>query len=289
MHNSQLNPRLHVLSSYAADNIEAARRERESAFDEANERYRATLEQRQAEWDGLKDQFLQLWQGKKYLACLSMGLEMLIFKLKPAPTPPRASAVTNAEYRFFAGMEGEERVVRALFAAMPDDWHVVSGYCNAAGETDLILVTPNGLAAIEVKSYSGEIFCHGNNWFARKKVRGQWLDKQIQDRGGRSPNQQVNAVADGLASCFAKLAPELAVGKIKRAVVFASENAHISLGNIISPGVDLLCSPAFFSKETLLRLLPPRATPLSTEKLLRIIQRDHQYHEARRSTRNQKK
>jgi len=275
--------RLHVLSSFADDQIALAKHERESAFCLAQQAYQNHMARRQAEWANLKAQSVSAWKQRRILSWLNRVWVMLCFCLRDRPSHPRMARTTDEEFRFRAGQEGEKRVLRALFAAMPSDWHVVSGYCNLAGETDFVLLTPNGMMVVEVKSYSGEIRCIGNVWTAGKRIRGQWHEKPIRDGGGRAPNQQVNAVADGLASCFGKIAPGLGVGKVLRAVIFASQNARIV--RIEHPGVNLVCAPEHLTQERLRRLFPPKSTPLDTGKLLEIIQRDHQFHEKRRTAR----
>jgi hypothetical protein len=214
---------------------------------------------------------------------LSNLCDLFWLRLADLPSPPsRIFCPTVDEARFQAGFQGEERVLQALFAIIPQDWHVVSGYVNMAGETDFVLVTPNGLMAIEVKSYSGNIYCLENTWFARKSVGKRWIDKPIQDQGGRPPNQQVNAVADKLEMCFAKLAPDLGIGLVKRVVVFAALNAR--LVKFQNPGVNMICTPAHFTQERFMGLLPPREKPLNTIRMLEIIQRDHRFCESRRKT-----
>jgi len=276
--------RLHILSSFASGKLADLRQAREDDFRLKQDAHQQKQARRQAEWTAQKAQCAAAWKKRQFRPLLADFWGLLRLSFKGSIYPPQLAPPSDEEGVLQAGLEGEDRVLHALFAAIPENWHVVSGYRNNKGETDFILVAPNGLMTIEVKSYSGLICCQGDDWFALNRARGGGIGKKtIQDNGGRSPNQQVNAIADSLEEYLRKFDSSLDVGRVKRAVVFAARNSAIY--QVRQPGVDLVCTADSLSQGLLLDFLPPRKSPLDAEKLLKMIKRDHNHHHEKRRTR----
>jgi hypothetical protein len=291
--------RLHILSDFTGGNLaklEASRQDAHqrnmAAWSELCELRTVAWENGKVRWEEEKNSYkpalLAAWREGRYFNALKVLVQWYLFSMRDPypgspsyPPKPYVPAATDDEHRIRSGKDGENRVLHELAMIAPSDWQVVCGYQNAFGETDLILVTTNGLMNIEVKAYSGDIYCDGDVWIARN-VRGrQVYQKNVQDRGGRAPNQQVNEVANGLENFFDRHASTLNVGKIRRAVVFAALNARIM--RIQHPGVDLVCAVGDLTQQIVLQLLPSRAAPLDVARVIEAIKRDHAYHEKRRN------
>ena len=68
------------------------------------------------------------------------------------PTEPRsAGQPSDQESILMAGIEGEQLVAAGLGRVLDDDWTLIRGYRNRAGEIDHLLLGPRGLIAIEGK------------------------------------------------------------------------------------------------------------------------------------------
>jgi hypothetical protein len=146
----------------------------------------------------------------------------------------------DAERRVAAGQLGEARVLGRLQDLFDDDWVAFQGYVNHAGETDLLLLGPTGFVAIEVKYINGIVHCNGAKWTRDKVDRyGNVVEHRvpIQDKGGRSPSEQVNAVADQLEAHLKRLGHPVSM---RRAVLLAHENSRI--GQVIELPVNLLAT-----------------------------------------------
>lgn len=283
LNNQVTSNRLHVLSAFASDQLDALKQARMDDFRLRQGEYQQEQANKEAEWTTRKTQCATAWKERRFLSLPGKLWGLFLLSLEGSAPPPILTAPSVEENIRQAGLDGEVRVQHKLFAVIPESWEVISGYHNSKGETDFILVTPNGLMVIEVKSYSGWICCLGDDWFALKPVRGGWIKNPIQDGGRRSPNQQVNAVADSLEGYFVKFGPNLGVGRVKRAVVFAAQNSGIH--QVEQPGVELVCTLDSLTQECLLDVLPPRESPLDIGKLLKMIKKDHQFHETQRRNR----
>lgn len=62
-----------------------------------------------------------------------------------------------------AGVQGEELMAGSL-STLPDEWVLLRGYRNRRGETDLVLVGPAGMWAIEVKRRRVLLHAVGEQW-----------------------------------------------------------------------------------------------------------------------------
>jgi hypothetical protein len=275
-----------VLSDFAGENLARAQEERVACHAQDLAAYQRKMTALVAIADAREKEIAAAWANWRFLEWLRLKLALRRFYRQPAPLRPEMSLPDDTEARMMAGQEGERRIITALFAVIPPDLLLVSGYRNAAGETDILIVSPHGLMAIEVKNYSGQISCVGDDWRAGKRVHGSLVMKPIQDRGGRPPNHQVNAVANHLEKFFAKMAPGMLIGKVRRGVIFPHPNAVIT--HVQDPSVHLVCKPEYFTPELFTRLLPPRRAPLDVQKVLALIRRDHAFHQKRSRASTQK-
>jgi hypothetical protein len=97
-----------------------------------------------------------------------------------------------------AGVTGEQSAQDALGRIFGDDWVMLRGYRNQAGEIDQLLLGPRGLIAVEVKHLNATVHCDGDEWRADRYDKYGNLVEQyaITDGGGRSPGRQLNEPAD---------------------------------------------------------------------------------------------
>jgi hypothetical protein len=255
--------------------------------------FRRKLDAINEEKEKLRRRSDEAWKRSRFLAwfglCLQRGFNGLF---SPSPRPPVPEDASESEQIFRHGQKGEKSVIQRLLATTPQDWVLVSGYQNRAGETDILLVTPNGIAAIEVKNWSGTIRCSGDQWtrsreyFAKGgKGRKSWKTESLQDKGGRSPARQVNAVSDGLENFFMQRALRLKAGKIQRWVVLPMENANFEYNPARPPDVNLVVPLRLLTVDILRRRLQPRQEPLDVPAVLEKIRQDHQFWTKRRAKR----
>ncbi len=97
--------------------------------------------------------------------------------------------VTYKNYIIWSkGSEGEKLVTRSL-RQLNDNYYLINGITlsDSRGDTDHIVLGPNGIFVIETKNYSGEISCDGDEWKRQKtSKRGKSYNIEI-----GSPSNQV--------------------------------------------------------------------------------------------------
>jgi hypothetical protein len=195
-----------------------------------------------------------------------------------APFPSIVSSVPSANEEIAAaGRDGEDRIAAQLDAALGDNWVLYRGYRNARGEIDGVLAGPGGLVAVEVKNVNGVIHVDGDRWRRdRYDNYGNYLGGEPLP-GQLAPSVQVNQAADALQVFLGRNGHPL---RIRRAVILAHPKSETGSLNALT--VDAVGCSA----KTVLRLLEDGAT-LSSQALAdieRLIQRDHRYHDRRRSS-----
>ena len=114
-------------------------------------------------------------------------------------------------------------MVCEVLGELDDSYYLINGVVIPPnrGDTDHIVVGPNGIFVLESKNYGGEIECDGDSW-VRFKVGGK--GKRYELWVG-SPSRQV---------IFNGEVPHIWVHSL---LVFTNENAGISVKN---PAVDIL-------------------------------------------------
>jgi hypothetical protein len=195
------------------------------------------------------------------------------------PQPPAAAwQASDREESIKAGIEGEQQVVSRLGRVLGDDWVLLRGYRNRFGEIDHLLLGPPGLNAIESKHHNSTVHCDGDQWWFDKYDRyGNHVDRgPMQDRGGRSPSQQLNEPADALESFVARRGQPV---PIQRLVLFTHPRSR--LGTCRNRTVSIATS--IEEVLALLKNSPPVLDPSRLRQLEELIVGDHQFHDARRS------
>ncbi len=99
----------------------------------------------------------------------------------------QAQAAETEERRsiYEAGIAGETLLVQKLESMLDESWSIICGYQNTRGETDVIVVGPHGVCAMEIKNYRGIINIQGQNW-----MRSRY------DRFGNPPDPRRDAHPD---------------------------------------------------------------------------------------------
>ncbi|MEV0392428.1 nuclease-related domain-containing protein [Polymorphospora rubra] len=179
-----------------------------------------------------------------------------------------------------AGVAGEDALAFEL-SGLSDEWVMLRGYRNRRGETDHLLVGPQGVWAIEVKLRRVRVHADGDDWWFEKLDRwGNVVDSgPATDRSGRSWARQVTDVAGDLAAWLNRNGQAVPV---RTAVMVMHEQAQI--GRCDNLTVDVVATGTGY----LLEQMWQRATPLSPDdraRLVALIQRDHRFHQDRRRKR----
>ncbi|MBT8227664.1 MAG: NERD domain-containing protein [Dactylosporangium sp.] len=177
-----------------------------------------------------------------------------------------------------AGISGEEILTWALSSVLPDEWVMLRGYRNRGGETDHVLVGPQGVWAVEVKRRRVRLHAVADQWwFEKLDARGRSVETgHAVDGGGRTWGRQVAEVTEGLSAWLTRNGHAVPV---HTAVMLMHEQAQ--LGRSHRAGVDLLAT----HPTDLLQAIADHASPLAPgacEQIVALIRRDHQYHERRR-------
>jgi len=147
---------------------------------------------------------------------------------------------TYSKYRTWgSGVMGEDIVTREL-ENLSDYYYLINGVVIPPnrGDTDHIVLGPNGIFVIESKHYGGEIRCEGDSW-SRQKISKRGKPYQLWIG---SPSNQVKRNAKVLkdfilehkGKIFGERDPHIWVNVI---VVFTNENAELIMKN---PTVSIL-------------------------------------------------
>ena len=196
------------------------------------------------------------------------------------PSRPRQASAGDAENKWRAGKEGEDRVAAALSGVLGDDWTLFRGYRNPGGEIDQVLVGPPGIIAIEVKYVNGKVHISGDKWTRdRYDNYGNLVERGVSmaDGGGRSPSAQLNAAASRLEWFLEKQSP--GAGRVSRAVVLSHDKSE--LGRVSKPSVDYaltLNDVRRRGRKSAMLNRPQRFDRRGAERIARLIERDHRYH-----------
>ncbi len=173
-----------------------------------------------------------------------------------------------------AGVRGETNLVAGL-ASLSDEWVALRGYRNSRGETDVVLVGPQGVWAIEVKNYQNtRVHIDGDQW-SYDRLDGEGEVRRTYaavDGSGRSWARQVIDVADDLAAWLSGNGHPVGVGT---AVMLVSDGAQ--LGRCREPEVDFVGT----DPQRLLEAMAERFRPIDGDdckSIVELIRRDHRRH-----------
>jgi hypothetical protein len=225
---------------------------------------RAARDQARAQrrWGALLRSVFAVWQAQRQV-----------------PARLRGSQPTDEEEKLAAGVEGERLVGEGLGRAFGDEWTLLRGYRNRHGEIDHLLLGPRGLFAIEVKHRNATVDCAGDRWWYSKydKYGNPVGDRrEMTDRRGRSPSEQLNEPATELEGFLRSRGSPVAIARI---VVLTHPRAQ--LRSCARPTVHI-----FTSIRQMTGLVSSSHVALTTAEcaqLERLIVRDHRFHQRRRS------
>ena len=193
---------------------------------------------------------------------------------RQAPQPAVLPGVSDQEEILAAGVRGEDLVAGQLAAALGDEWTLLRGYHNRAGEIDHLLLGPRGLIAIEVKYRNATVHCDGDTWWYDKYDRyGNLVEhgQPLADKRGRSPSQQLNQPAGLLENLLHSRGHRVPV---QRVVLFTHHQSR--LGTCRDRTVHIATSTAYVL--ALLRRQPASVNPAQATQIEHLITSDHQHH-----------
>ncbi|MEJ3750042.1 nuclease-related domain-containing protein [Actinomycetes bacterium KLBMP 9797] len=178
-----------------------------------------------------------------------------------------------------AGVHGEDILVWGL-SGLDDSWVMLRGYRNRRGETDHVLVGPQGVWAVEVKRRRVRLYVDGDQWWYEKlSARGHVVAREwAVDGGGRTWGRQVTDVAADLAAWLARNGYEVPV---HTAVMLMHEQALLGSCDNLTVSV-IGTHPAH-----LVEAIGQYASPLSEQacqEIVALVCRDHRFHNRRRAS-----
>lgn len=280
-----------TLSDHSADQEKVERERREDIHREALAAWQAIVDSRARKLREHQEAIAAALREVQIRTAIANILQWISLFLASDPTQPTLAAPSDQEARWAGGQAGEQKVRACLGRLLGDEWVAIAGYFNRGGEMDLLVLGPWAVVAIEVKSLNGVVHCRRNQWTRDKFDRyGNLVERglPVRDLKGRAPNQQINESANALESFLASRGHAL---KVRRAVVLAHDSSR--LGDVSDPGVDFvgaLRSNDFASR--LGTLLVGGADHLGAgfdvDALVNLVQRDHAYHQRRKSARDER-
>lgn len=272
-----------TLSDHTADQSRSAANKRQTDFNSANEQYFKALDIHKQTGNSLREKSQVAFREGKYFSWLLSLFPRLFHTMSAGPRKPTMAGASREEIVWNAGNDGERRVADMLKLEFNDDWTLISGYKNSGGEIDNLLVGPLGILAIEIKFVNGRVFCNGDRWWRDKYDRyGNLVETQVQiaDKRGRGPSTQVNVSADRLQSFLAKRS---SVQRVSRAVILSHDSSEI--GQINNQTVDVIATLRQLSARLIMSALPGSLNGAKPDEVVKLIQKDHEYHERPREAR----
>lgn len=268
-----------TLSDHTADKAQQAQKQREDAYAARMAAYERERESKRQSIEEARSRMRHAWQDRRFLAALGNALVVRWRARFGWPTPPRMQAPSHEEHIWSIGNQGEAKVANFLAGRLDDDWVLVSGYRNAKGEIDQVLVGPGGLFTLEIKFINGAVAINGDQWtFDKYDKYGNRVEQNrpIADKKGRSPSRQLNEPTDRMLEFLCKSLPTLSA---RRIVVLSHERADLAL--VFQPTVTPVLLRSWSLQET---LLAGSSTLSDTEreKIVELLKRDHAFNDRRR-------
>jgi hypothetical protein len=275
------------LSDHPGDMLRDVSLRRQATQRQAQARYEHALVQHQARVQVIRVQRArarrnrQLWTWLRLIFAVWAEQRRAPRKSNPRKSNPRKSNPgtpdTDTEARIRAGIAGEQLVAVELGRALDDDWTLLRGYRNRRGEIDHLLLGPKGLFAVEVKNINATVSIDGDRWRADKYDNyGNLVEqREIADRKGRSPSEQLNEPAAELERFLHERGQRVTV---QRVVVLAHKRSRV--GSCRHPTVHVGTSADY-----VLSLVMDSTTTLDERQRAgaeRLIRRDHDFNERRR-------
>jgi hypothetical protein len=255
-----------------------ARREREAAGGQAQQRYQQQLAAYRERIGEARERRDKARADARLLSRLRWWLAAWWRQLARPPRRPVTLTPSHGEEAIKGGIKGEQEVVDVLDSALGDAWTLVKGYRNRRGEIDYLLLGPGGLFAIEVKYVNGTFAVTRERWrYVRYDNYGNQVGAGLlQDARRRPPNVQL---AGPLAMLEQFLASRGQPARMRPVVLLNHPKARVS-DCAADVGVEVLTSTA-----GLRDLVRASEGQLGTRKLAdieRLVVRDHHFHEERR-------
>lgn len=262
------------LSDHASDMADRTRQERESRNAARVDAYEASIAQRKNRLEEMSKRRVQTWREGRYFSWIAQGLDFLWVLASGQPEKPQMEGASRDEAAWNAGTEGEAVVAEFLATRLNDEWTLVGGYKNGAGEIDYVLVGPAALITIEVKFRNAAVTIQGDLWTADKYDKyGNLVERDVSmtDRGGRSPARQLNEPTDRLVGFLRKELPHI---EAMRVVVLSHERSRLVA--VSQP----TAIPVVLRQWPLLdtfKLSRCHLSPADQERVIALIRRDHAF------------
>lgn len=264
-----------TLSDHTADKASAAAAKREAEFVAATNAYHMALKIRQARLNSHRKAISEAWRNRDLSSMLASFVRLGLTYLSRKPRAPVMREPDEEEIVWASGKEGEQKVA-AYLSMLPDDWILVSGYRNAKGEIDQLLVGPRGIFAIEVKFINGVVHCNGDRWWIDKYDRyGNLVEpnKPLADKRGRGPSKQLNDAADLLQAFLAK---RVNVSRVHRVVILSHDSSR--LGDLRNITVDVVATLDGLDLDWLFSRSSTTFDAQTVERIVQAIKKDHAFH-----------
>ena len=176
---------------------------------------------------------------------------------------------------------GAQRLPLLLMEKLDDTWTLIEGYCNARGESDVVLVGPRGVCVIEVKYVNGMISVDGDSWWRdRYNSEGKFVGRTepIRDQRGRSPSQQVREVTAELER-FVQSRMHNPNLRFRTAVIFTHDRSDL---DEVNASVDTVALLRDLKIEDLAPCSVANLSSRAVDDIVTLIERDHSFHEHRK-------
>ncbi|MDD5053574.1 MAG: nuclease-related domain-containing protein [Sulfuricurvum sp.] len=265
-----------TLSDHTSAQISAAQSQRESQYQFALSAYNNAVSAIDTKKRNARIYLADAWKQRRLWLSFIRLLGVVAAHTELKPYRPIMRSAGDQENIWSAGNQGEKRVEDFLSRRLDYTWTLVSGYKNAKGEIDQILVGPNGIFAIEVKYNNGTVYCDGDRWWRDKYDKyGNSVQRNVQiaDKRGRSPSRQVNEASDLLHLFLQK---RFQLPRVHRAVIWAHERSR--LGGLNNLSIDYTAVLHDWDLHHFLQRSTHTLTADEQAQILNAIQKDHAYY-----------
>jgi Nuclease-related domain len=265
------------LSDHPGDMLHDVSLRRQATQRRAQARHEDALIQHQARVQTIRVRRDRARRGRQWLTWLRLIVAVWAEQRRKPAGPQTDETDADTEQRIRAGIAGEQLVVTELGRALGDDWTLLRGYRNRRGEIDHLLLGPRGMFAIEVKNINATVHIDRDRWRADKYDNyGNLVEqREIADRMGRSPSEQLNEPAGELERFLRGRGQPVA---LQRVVVLTHRRSRV--GHCRHPTVHVGVSPSYVL--SLVRESTQELDERQRADAERLIRRDHDYHDRRR-------
>ncbi len=272
-----------ILSDHTSEMVMQAKNKRADEYMQSVDNYLSAQGLRLDCINAQKGEIKSSWKNGNILSVLVGIVRLGQAYLATKPKQPIRQSISKDETVWASGSEGERKVSDYLTERLHDDWTLISGYRNAKGEIDQILVGPRGVFAIEIKYINGVVHCDGDQWWSDKYDRYGNLVKTgspIADKRGRGPSKQLNDSADRLQMFLEK---RIGISRVHRSVVLSHNSSR--LGAFRNITVDVIATVNDFDLNRLFARSTIKLDAIVVDRVIQAIRKDHEYHEKPKSHR----